>query len=329
MLPSGGHRRRVNQTQTQFGLQSQPSLSSHHHHQQQQPMDSMNMLLSPSSGRGNEEDEFPKRDERYPQWENQETKEFVRMRAELEHEFAASKRNKPLWEVVSAKMREKGYYRTPDQCKSKWKNLINKYKEMEGTRVDFSNQFPFLEELNEFFSVQEKQMFLNSEPGSSKLGKRERATSGEQSSEEIYDGGNKIERDEDWVGTGSTVQKRKAKKEKHHQTTAPEKSFNQPNMPANNNTTNALNGIAEMLQGFFQQQQKIDMLWMESMDKHAQERALFEQEWRQSMEKLERERLMMEKSWKEREEQRRSREENRAERRDALMTALLNRLVHD
>lgn len=276
-----------------------------------------------SGARGNDEDEFPKRDERFPQWEIQETKEFIRVRAELQRDFSGSKRNQGLWELVSAKLREKGYYRSSDQCKNKWKNLITKYKEnkeIEGAYVDFSNQFPFSEELNDFFSVQEKQVLLNSEPGSSKPGKRERATSGGQSSEEIHGEAKKIESDEDWIAKSPTIKKKKAKKEK---------SFDQPNIPADTSTPNGLNGLIETLQGFLQQQQKIDMLWMESMERHAQERALFEQEWRKSMEKLERERLMMEKARKEREEERRSREENRAERRDALLTALLNKLVHD
>jgi hypothetical protein len=49
-------------------------------------------------------------------------------------------------------------------------------------------------------------------------------------------------------------------------------------------------------------------------------------EWRQTMEALENERIMMEQRWREREEQRRIRDEARAEKRDALITALLNRL---
>ena len=63
-----------------------------------------------------------------PQWGLQETKEFIGIRAELEKDFTVTKRNKTLWEMVSAKMREKGYRRTPEQCKCKWKNLVNRYK---------------------------------------------------------------------------------------------------------------------------------------------------------------------------------------------------------
>lgn len=63
-----------------------------------------------------------------PQWSQEETREFIRIRAELERDFTAAKRNKNLWEIVSARMRERGYRRTPEQCKCKWKNLLNRYK---------------------------------------------------------------------------------------------------------------------------------------------------------------------------------------------------------
>jgi hypothetical protein len=51
-----------------------------------------------------------------------------------------------------------------------------------------------------------------------------------------------------------------------------------------------------------------------------------EMEWRQIMEGIENERTTMDRRWREIEEQRRVREEARAEKRDALITALLNKL---
>jgi hypothetical protein len=47
------------------------------------------------------------------------------------------------------------------------------------------------------------------------------------------------------------------------------------------------------------------------------------------MRKLEQERLVLEHEWIQREEQRRMREEARAQKRDSLMTALLNKLLHE
>ena len=88
-------------------------------------------------------------------------------------------------------------------------------------------------------------------------------------------------------------------------------------------------GIHDLLQDFMAQQQHMDIQWHETMERRAQERLVFEQEWRQSMQKFEQERLMLEHEWIQREEQRRMREEARAQKRDSLMTALLNKLLRE
>ncbi|EHA8592376.1 putative trihelix transcription factor GT-3b [Cocos nucifera] len=87
--------------------------------------------------------------------------------------------------------------------------------------------------------------------------------------------------------------------------------------------------IYDLLQDFLQQQQRMEVRWREMMERRTRERLVFEQEWRQSMEKLEKERLMLEQAWWEREEQRRMREEMRAEKRDALLTTLLNKFLRE
>jgi hypothetical protein len=69
-----------------------------------------------------------KKEDRIPQWSYHETKEFIAVRAELEKDFTQTKRNKTLWELIAAKMKEKGFRRSADQCKCKWKNLVNRYK---------------------------------------------------------------------------------------------------------------------------------------------------------------------------------------------------------
>lgn len=91
------------------------------------------VLLKPatSSVISGEMSPAPVREDRVPaqpQWSQVETREFIAIRAELERDFTASKRNKTLWEVVSCKMRERGFRRSPEQCKCKWKNLVNRYK---------------------------------------------------------------------------------------------------------------------------------------------------------------------------------------------------------
>ena len=89
-------------------------------------------------------------------------------------------------------------------------------------------------------------------------------------------------------------------------------------------TTSAIRGL---LRDFYEQQLRLDVQRQEMMARQAQERLFFEEQWRQSMRRIEQERLMLEQAWVEREEQRRMREEDRAERRDALLTSLLTRLL--
>lgn len=66
--------------------------------------------------------------DRFPQWSIQETKEFLMIRSELDQTFMETKRNKQLWDVISNHMKEKGYHRSAEQCKCKWKNLVTRYK---------------------------------------------------------------------------------------------------------------------------------------------------------------------------------------------------------
>ncbi|CAJ2646982.1 unnamed protein product [Trifolium pratense] len=260
------------------------------------------------------------RDERLPtqlQWSQQETREFIAIRAELERDFTASKRNKTLWEVVSSKMRERGYRRSPEQCKCKWKNLVNRYKGKETSDPEHGRQCPFFEELHAVFTERAHNMqrlLLESETRSAQTKKGvKRVRSGDRSSEEISEDDEDVEDDsEEERPARSNTRKRKAGK------IATEKSSRVNN-----------SNIQEMLKEFFQNQLRMEMQWREMMERRAHERQLFEQEWRQSMEKLERERLMIEQEWREREEHRRLREESRAERRDALLTTLLNKLIHE
>lgn len=102
----------------------------HHHHQlhhhliqQQQlppPPQSTTAAMDPGGGGGG--------GERIPQWSIEETKELLGIREELDQTFMETKRNKLLWEVVAAKMADKGFVRSAEQCKSKWKNLVTRYK---------------------------------------------------------------------------------------------------------------------------------------------------------------------------------------------------------
>nr|GEX56735.1 trihelix transcription factor GT-3b-like [Tanacetum cinerariifolium] len=248
-------------------------------------------------------------------WSERETRDLIAIRGELEGDFVVSKRNKGLWEVVGVKMKELGYARSGDQCKCKWKNLVTRYKGKETSDRDSTRSFPFFNELHTLFtstSANTPQTPFDPEATSSQSKSRKRVTRTDsyQSLEEISE-----DEDEKNITKLTMPARKKPEREKHPQTSKPPTSGN--------------NSIQEILQNFFQQQQTIDNQWRQLMDKHAYERQLFDQEWRQSMEKLEIERMRMDQSWREKEEQRKIREESRAERRDALLTLLLNKLVHE
>ena len=187
---------------------------------------------------------------------------------------------------------------------------------------EHGKQCPFFEELHAVFTERAHSMqrlLLESETRSAQTKKGvKKIRSGDRSSDEFSEDDEEVEDDsEEERPARSNTRKRKAGK------IATEKSSRANN--ANNSTSN----IQEVLKEFFQHQLKMEMQWREVMERRAHEKQLFEQEWRQSMEKLERERLMIEQEWREREEHRRLREENRAERRDALLTTLLNKLIHE
>ncbi|CAL5025610.1 unnamed protein product [Urochloa decumbens] len=261
-----------------------------------------------------------RRDERVPQWGAQETRELILARGEVEREADAARRSaKTMWEAVAARLRERGYRRTADQCKCKWKNLVNRYKGKETSDPENGRQCPFFEELHAVFTERARNMrrqLLQSESGASVKRKLKR-TSGGQSSGESDDEDDGGEESEDEKPFHSRKRKADDKKQPSHR------------MPEKSRTGASTSSIHELLQDFLAQQQRIDIQWQETMERRAQERVVFEQEWRQSMQKLEQERLMLEHSWMQQEEQRRMREEARAEKRDALLNTLLNKFLQD
>lgn len=100
-------------------------------------------LQSPSMDAEMNQSQLKRKDDRIPQWGHQETREFIAIRAELEKDFTQTKRNKTLWEIIAGKMKSKGYRRSAEQCKCKWKNLVNRYKGKETSEPDNGRQCPF------------------------------------------------------------------------------------------------------------------------------------------------------------------------------------------
>ncbi|XP_039141396.1 trihelix transcription factor GT-3b-like [Dioscorea cayenensis subsp. rotundata] len=259
-----------------------------------------------------------KEGERVPQWSHAETKEFIAIRAELERDFTVSKRNKTLWEVVSARMRERGYRRSPEQCKCKWKNLVNRYKGKETSDPENGKQCPFFEELHAVFQERARsmqQLLHESESGPPQAKKRLKRPSGDRSSDELSED-DEDDEDTDDERLSRSRKKKGDKGQQQQQQRAADKS-------------KASNSVHDILQDFLQQQQRMEAQWKAMVDRRTKERQMLENEWRQSMQTLERERMMLEQAWREREEQRRIREETRAEKRDVLLTTLLNKLIQE
>ncbi|KAI3703572.1 hypothetical protein L1987_73745 [Smallanthus sonchifolius] len=243
-------------------------------------------------------------------WNQQETRDFIAIRVELERDFMVAKRNRSLWEVVAMRMKELGYRRTPDQCKYKWKNLGSRYKGKVTSDQDYTHSLPFFGELHALFTKQTQTPF-DPEAGSSrsKSNKRVKRPDSLEDEDEHKDEKTKI--------TKVNLPPR------NPQTS----NLDKPPIPKPLSSRNKL--IQEILHDFFQQQHMIDTRWRELMEKHAYERQLFKQEWRRSMERTEMERMRTERSWREKEGQRKTMNESRAERVDALLTLLLNKLGHE
>ncbi|KAK4582424.1 hypothetical protein RGQ29_025562 [Quercus rubra] len=249
--------------------------------------------------------------DRFPQWSVQETKEFLMIRAELDRTFMETKRNKLLWEVISTKMKEKGFNRSAEQCKCKWKNLVTRYKGCETMEPEaMRQQFPFYNELQAIFTARMQRMLWAEAEGAASGSKKKAAQLSSDEEEDIEDSEGEIK--------GNT--RKKIKKSSKSNITGSSTSG------VGSGSGNNFSHLKEILDDFMKQQLQIEVQWREAFEARENERRLKEMEWRQHMEALENERILMEQRWREREEQRRMREEARAEKRDALITALLSKI---
>ncbi|KAL0344455.1 UNVERIFIED_CONTAM: Trihelix transcription factor GT-3b [Sesamum radiatum] len=145
--------------------------------------------------------------DRVPQWSIQETRDFLIIRAELDPTFMETKRNKLLWELVSTRMKQKGYNRSPGQSKCKWKNLVTRYKGCETMEAEeMKQQFPFYNEMQAIFTARmERILWLEAEGGGAATSSKKKAVLPFSSDEE-----DEINEDES-EGGGGLKKKRKMK----------------------------------------------------------------------------------------------------------------------
>ncbi|WCJ38676.1 Trihelix transcription factor GT-1 [Euphorbia peplus] len=144
-------------------------LAPHHHHlhnplqpQQQQ------MVLGESSGDDNHEIKAPKK--RAETWVQDETRNLIGLRREMDGLFNTSKSNKHLWEQISSKMREKGFDRSPTMCTDKWRNLLKEFKKARHQeRGSGSAKMSYYKEIDEILRERSKNVHYKSPTPTSKV----------------------------------------------------------------------------------------------------------------------------------------------------------------
>ncbi|KAG4975402.1 Trihelix transcription factor GT-4 [Glycine soja] len=114
------------------------------------------MILGESSGEDPEvEIKAPKK--RAETWVQDETRSLIGLRREMDALFNTSKSNKHLWEQISAKMREKGFDRSPTMCTDKWRNLLKEFKKAKHQdRGSGSAKMSYYKEIDEILRERSK-----------------------------------------------------------------------------------------------------------------------------------------------------------------------------
>ncbi|ONK71138.1 uncharacterized protein A4U43_C04F5100 [Asparagus officinalis] len=112
------------------------------------------MILAESSG---EDPEIKAPKKRAETWVQEETRSLIGLRREMDGLFNTSKSNKHLWEQISAKMRDKGFDRSPTMCTDKWRNLLKEFKKAKHQcKGSGSAKMSYYKELDELLKERNK-----------------------------------------------------------------------------------------------------------------------------------------------------------------------------
>ncbi|CAH8334477.1 unnamed protein product [Eruca vesicaria subsp. sativa] len=296
-----------------------------HHliHQQQLPPPPQSTAAAMDPGGGGE---------RIPQWSLEETKELLGIREELDQTFMETKRNKLLWEVVAARMADKGFARTAEQCKSKWKNLVTRYKACETTEPEaIRQQFPYYNEIQTIFTARMQRVLWSeaTEPSTSSKRKHHQFSSDEEE-EEGADTEEPNQSINDELLAFVEAQKKDVQVITTSTSSNPRKRARKgKGITGSSKAETAGSTLKEVLEDFMRQTVKMEKEWRDAWEMKEREREKRETEWRRKMAELEEERAAAERRWMEREDERRLREEARAQKRDTLIDSLLNKFSKD
>ncbi|XP_021631393.1 trihelix transcription factor GT-1 isoform X2 [Manihot esculenta] len=136
--------------------------------QQQQQQQQQQIILGESSGEDTHEVKAPKK--RAETWVQDETRSLIGLRREMDGLFNTSKSNKHLWEQISAKMREKGFDRSPTMCTDKWRNLLKEFKKAKHQdRGSGSAKMSYYKEIDEILRDRSKNAQYKSPTPTSKV----------------------------------------------------------------------------------------------------------------------------------------------------------------
>ncbi|GMN42675.1 hypothetical protein TIFTF001_011876 [Ficus carica] len=125
---------------------------SHQTHHRAHTHQTQMIILGENNSSGGEEQEVKAPKKRAETWVQEETRSLIGFRREVDGLFNTSKSNKHLWDQISAKMREKGFDRSPTMCTDKWRNLLKEFKKARhqvrvGSRSAKMSYYEDLEEL--------------------------------------------------------------------------------------------------------------------------------------------------------------------------------------
>ncbi|PPD70026.1 hypothetical protein GOBAR_DD33094 [Gossypium barbadense] len=98
-------------------------------------------------------------------WVQDETRSLIAFRREMDGLFNTSKSNKHLWEQISAKMRDKGFDRSPTMCTDKWRNLLKEFKKAKHQdRGSGSAKMSYYKEIEEILRERTKNAYKSPTP---------------------------------------------------------------------------------------------------------------------------------------------------------------------
>lgn len=190
-------------------------------------------------------------------------------------------------------------------------------------------QFPFYNEIQSIFAARMQRMLWSeaTEPSTSSKRKHNQFSSDEEEEEEVDEPNQDI--NEELLSLVET-QKKETEVITTSTSTNPRKRAKKgKGVTGSTKAETTGSTLKEVLEEFMRQTVKMEKEWRDAWEMKEIEREKREKEWRRRMAELEEERAAAEKRWMEREEERRLREEARAQKRDTLIDALLNKLNRD